>query len=111
MKRLWDIAFVNEAAEKEVLGLSVDLKAKFIHIAEMLLDFGPQKVGLPHVRPLEKGLWELRLKGKDNIARSIYFLSSGKRIVILHTFVKKTQKTPRKSIEIAISRRKDVQDD
>jgi phage-related protein len=107
----WTIKFVNEAAEAEILDLSADLKAKLWHVSELLLTFGPQNVGLPHIRPLENKLWELRLKGKDNIARSIYILASGRRIVILHTFIKKTQKTPTKNLKIAHSRLKEVCDD
>ncbi len=107
----WSISFVNEKSEGEVLGLSPDLKAKFLHIGDMLQDFGPQKMGLPHIRPLGKKLWELRLKGKDNIARSIYVLASRKRIVILHTFIKKTQKTPDKALKIALSRLKEIDND
>ena len=111
MNRAWTIKFVNEAAEAEVLALSADLKAKFWHISELLLNFGPHNVGLPHIRPLENKLWELRLKGKDNIARSIYVLASNRRIVILHTFIKKTQETPAKSLKMAHTRLKEVCDD
>lgn len=107
----WSISFVNEKSEGEVLSLSPDLKAKFLHIGDMLQDFGPQKMGLPHIRPLGKKLWELRLKGKDNIARSIYVLASRKRIVILHTFIKKTQKTSDKALKIALSRLKEIDND
>ena len=92
MKDNWTIECVNEAAEEEILNLSADLKSKFLHISELLLNFGPLNVGLPHVRPLENKLWELRLKGRNNIARSIYVLATKRRIIILHTFIKKTQK-------------------
>lgn len=107
----WKIKFVNTTAEKEVLSLSADMKAKFLHITEMILAFGPHNVGLPHIRPLENKLWELRLKGKDNIARSIYVLASGRRLVILRTFIKKTQKTPASELKLAYKRLKEVKDD
>jgi len=111
MRDKWAISFVNEKSEKEVLSLSIDLQAKFLRVGELLQDFGPHEIGLPHVRPLEKKLWELRLKGKDNIARSIYVLASKRRIVILHTFIKKTQKTPSKAIKIALSRLEEIEND
>lgn len=111
MRTGYDVSFVNEKAENELQELSADLQAKFVRIVELFEEFGPQGVGLPHVRPLEKKLWELRLKGKDNIARSIYVMASGKRIVILHTFIKKTQKTPTKAINIALSRLKEIKND
>jgi phage-related protein len=107
MIETWTIHFVNKTAEEEIFNLTPDLKAKFLHISDLLISFGPQHIGLPHIRPLEKKLWELRLRGKDNIARSIYVLASQRRIVILHTFVKKTQKTPQKALEIARKRMKE----
>ena len=109
MRDKWKIEFVNEKAEAELLSLTEDLQARFIHIGELLQTFGPLKMGLPHIRPLEDKLWEIRMKGKDKIARSIYVMSSGKRIVVLHTFVKKTQKTPQKAIKVAKSRLKEVE--
>lgn len=111
MNTEWKIKFVNAKAEEELLSLSADLKAKFLHVTEMLMAFGPHNVGLPHVRPLENKLWELRLKGKDNIARSIYVLASGRRLVVLRTFIKKTQKTPPSELKIAYMRLKEVKDD
>jgi phage-related protein len=107
----WEIKFVNAKAEEEVLNLSADLKAKFLHVTEMIVSFGPHNVGLPHIRPLENKLWELRLKGRDAIARSIYVLASGRKVVILHTFIKKTQKTPKHELSIAYTRLKEIQND
>lgn len=107
----WKITFVNSNAEAEVLALSPDLQAKLLHIVELIQEFGPHRIGLPHIRPLTRKMWELRLKGKSNIARSIYVFSSGKRLVILHTFIKKTQQTPSKAIKIAEARMKEVNND
>lgn len=111
MNNGWTIKFVNDEAEVEIVALSPDLKAKFLHVTELLINFGPQNVGLPHIRPLRDKLWELRLKGKDNIARSIYVLASKRRILILHTFIKKTQQTPGKNIKMALLRLKEIKDD
>lgn len=52
----WTIHFVNKTAEEEIFDLTPDLKAKFLHISDLLISFGPQYIGLPHVRPLEKKL-------------------------------------------------------
>lgn len=104
----WKIEFVNAKAEEEILSLSADLKAKFLHVTEMILVFGPQNVGLPHVKPLGNKMWELRLKGKDNIARSIYILVPERRIVILRSFIKKTQKTQTNELKVAHMRLKEV---
>ena len=64
---------------------------------------------MPYVRHLEGKLWEIRAKGKDGIARSLYVTASGKRIVIVRCFVKKSQKTPDKELKIALQRAKEVE--
>jgi phage-related protein len=51
----------------------------------------------------------MRMKGRAGIARAAYVTAVGKRIVVVHVFVKKTQKTPRREIEIALRRAKEVQ--
>ena len=84
--------------------LPVDMRARFLRIAEMLETFGPQQVGLPHVRPLEGKLWEMRMQGRDGISRAVYAALHGRRLVVLHVFVKKTQSTPRKALETARKR-------
>ncbi len=83
------------------------MQARFLHIAEMLQEFGPQRVGMPHVRPLEGKLWEIRMKGRDGIARAIYVAMTGQQLHVLHVFVKKTEKTPHQAIETAYARMKE----
>lgn len=80
------------------------MKARFLRIAEMLEDFGPQRVGLPHIRPLESKLWEMRMQSRDGIVRAVYAAVQGKRLLVLHVFVKKTQTTPRSAIETVLKR-------
>jgi len=104
----WHVCLI-EAAEKELANLPADLKAKFVRIAEMLETFGAHEVGLPHVRPLQGKLWEIRMSGKDGIARAAYVAASGQRLIVVHVFVKKTQKTPRQAIAIALARAKELE--
>lgn len=104
----WKVELLNEAVEAELLALPNDMQARFVHIAELLETFGPQRVGMPHIRPLERKLWEMRMTGKAGIGRGIYVAAHGKRLVVLHFFVKKTQKTPRKALEIAQARMKEL---
>ena len=61
-------------------------------------------MGLPHIRPLEGKLWEMRMTGRDGIARAVYAAIQGRRLLVLHLFIKKTQTTPRKAIETALKR-------
>lgn len=100
----WVVETLNETVDQELEALEPSLKAKFLRIAEMLEQLGPDKVKEPHVKPLEKKLWEIRMKGQSGIARAIYITVKEKRIVVLHAFVKKTQKTPRSAIELALKR-------
>ncbi|OIN92296.1 MAG: hypothetical protein AUJ20_08260 [Comamonadaceae bacterium CG1_02_60_18] len=99
----WTVT-MHPLAEPELLALPADMKAWFVHIAELLEAFGPQRVGLPHVRPLERKLWEMRMQGRDGIARAVYAAVQDRRLLVLHVFVKKTQTTPRHVIETALER-------
>lgn len=100
---MWTVE-LHPLAEPELLALPADMRARFLRIAEMLESFGPQQVGLPHVRPLEGKLWEMRMHGRDGISRAVYAAMQGRRLLVLHVFVKKTQATPRKAIETARNR-------
>jgi phage-related protein len=95
---------LHSLAEPELLALPADMRVRFLHIAELLESFGPQQVGLPHIRPLEGKLWEMRMKGRDGIARAVYAAVHGRSLLVLHVFVKKTQTTPRAAIETARKR-------
>jgi phage-related protein len=96
----WTVHLHQQAAA-ELLALPSDMQARFLRIAEMLQDLGPQRVGLPHIRPLDGKLWEMRMQGRDGIARAVYAAVQDRRLLVLHVFVKKTQATPRSAIETA----------
>ncbi|MEY4909914.1 MAG: hypothetical protein RL260_3632 [Pseudomonadota bacterium] len=74
------------------------MRARFLRIADMLQEFGPHQVGL------EGKLWEMRMQGRDGIARAVYVAMHGRRLLVLHVFVKKTRTTPRKALDIARKR-------
>jgi phage-related protein len=99
----WNVV-IHPLAEVELKSLADDLQARFVWIAELLESFGPQHVGLPHIRPLENKLWEMRMTGRDGIARAIYAAVQNRRLLVLHVFVKKTQTTPRRALQIAYQR-------
>ncbi len=100
---MWTV-HVSTLAETELKTMPADIQARFVHIAEMLQEFGPQAVGLPHVRFLQYKLWDMRRKGRDGIARALYVAQTGKQLVVLHVFIKKTEKTPRKALKTAAER-------
>jgi phage-related protein len=62
----------------------------------------------PYVKHLEGRLWEMRMSGRDGIARAIYVTARGSRVVVVRVFVKKTEKTPRSEIELALRRVEEV---
>ena len=103
----WSVVFLNQEARKELDALPLDTRASFERIVRLIQNFGLEQVHEPYVKHLEGRLWEMRLKGKDGIARSIYATATG-RIVVLRTFIKKTQKTPRREIALALRRVKEV---
>jgi phage-related protein len=107
-KMSWTVSFVNAIAEAEVAALPADMRSRFAQIGLLIGERGVMAVHEPYVKHLTGKLWEMRLKGRDGIARSIYVAASSQRIVVLRTFVKKTQKTPRHEIEIALARMKEI---
>ncbi|MGO8953409.1 MAG: type II toxin-antitoxin system RelE/ParE family toxin [Rhodomicrobium sp.] len=104
----WTVETLNAAVDAELEALPADLRARFVRIAGMIEALGLEKVGNPHVDHIEGALWEIRMKGADGIARALYVTAKGKRVVVVRVFVKKTQKTPRQEIELALKRAKDV---
>ena len=99
---------LNVAVDEELDALPKDLRARFLHIAEMLGKFGPFDVSEPYVKPIGDKLFEMRMKGRSGIARPIYIAASGQRLVVLHVFVKKTAKAPPRAIRIAQERMKQI---
>lgn len=104
----WAVIFTPEA-EQEFNALPMDMRAHGAWIIDLLESRGPQQVREPYVRPIEGKLWEMRLKGRAGIARALYFARVGRRLCVVRVFVKKTQKTPRPEIELALRRIAEVE--
>lgn len=62
----WNIKYYNEAIEEAVLALPDSLLARYAHLTEIMKDYGPN-LGMPHIKAMGKGLFELRLKGKKGL--------------------------------------------
>jgi phage-related protein len=103
----WKITFFNHKVETEVLAFPAGVLANFLYILEMIEEFGPA-LGKPHTTPMGNGLFEIRAKGKEGIGRAFFCAVKGQEIVILHSFIKKTQKTPMKELEKARRRLKEL---
>ncbi len=106
---MWIVETLNAAVDAELEALPDDMLARFRRLVELIQNHGLENVRGPHAAHLEGSLWELRMKGRDGIARAIYVTARGKRIVVVRVFVKKTQKTPRHEIALARKRAEEVE--
>lgn len=103
----WTISFYSDRLEAELLDLPPELVGRFVRYAERMETFGPD-LGMPHTRAMSGGLYELRIKAAEGIARVFFCTVVGHRIVFLHQFVKKSNKTPPRELEIARRRMKEI---
>ena len=104
----WKVEFYSIKVENDIISWPKHLQAKFLKIVELIQKTGPQDVGMPHIKPLKQGLFEIRIKSDEGIGRAMFCTISGKMIIILSGFIKKTQKTPDNEIELARKRMKEV---
>lgn len=106
----WQVTFHSSNLEKEILALPAGFLARFLRYAERMEVYGPD-LGMPHTRAMGKGLFELRLKSAEGIARVFYCTVVARKIVMLHQFIKKSDRTPGKELEIARRRMKETNDE
>ncbi len=99
---------LDKRVDRELAQLPRDLYARFLWVGELLADTGPKTVGMPHVRFLRGGLWEMRLNGKDGRARAICVTAPERRLIVVHVFQTKTRKTPTAALELARQRAQEV---
>lgn len=107
---IWTIEFYNLKVRTQTLELPDGIVANLIRTLDLIKEFGPN-LGRPHTATLGKGLFEIRAKGKEGIARSFFCLVRKQKIIILHTIIKKGMKAPKKDMDLAIKRMKEKQHD
>lgn len=105
----WTITYFNNSVFKKISKLPKKLKARYVALTDRLQVIGPD-IGMPHTRSLGQGLFELRIKAQEGIARVFYCSQIGNEIVILHSFIKKTQEIPKKELDIARKRLQEVKE-
>jgi phage-related protein len=105
----WTITYYSESVQTEILALPAGFLARYLRYSERMEVYGPD-LGMPHTRAMGGGLFELRLKATEGIGRIFYCTMVGKKITILHQFIKKTSKTPSKELAIGRRRMKEVKD-
>ena len=103
----WEIKYYSKALQEEIQTFPAGIQARYIHLTERMKTYGAN-LGMPHTKPMKDGLFELRMKSKEGIGRVLYCTLINKKIIMLHSFIKKTEKIPPKEIKLAISRMKEV---
>ena len=103
----WTIDYYSEEVRLEIDSLPVGIRASYVRLTNLLEEFGLD-LRMPHSRAMGSGLFELRPKGREGIARVFYCMKVGRKIVILHSFVKKTNETPKRELELAYRRQKEI---
>lgn len=107
----WKVEFYNAKVAKNIEVWPVHLRAKFLKIVDLIEEMGPYELGMPHIKPLKHGLYEIRVKALEGIARAPFCTIKGKLVIVLSEFIKKTQEMPQRELEIAIKRMKEVKND
>ena len=103
----YTITYYSGEVQERILELPDTLAARYIVLTRRMVALGPN-LGEPHTKAFGSGLFELRLKGAEGIARVFFCTLVGHRIVMLHSFIKKSNKTPPREREIAEARMKEV---
>ena len=104
----WTVVTLNAAVDHEIAALPADMRARLVRLTELIEQIGFEALPRDSVKHLEDKLWELRITGRDGISRAIYITATGRRMVILRVFIKKTQRTPPRELELARERAKEV---
>lgn len=100
---------LNAQVVAELEALPADMRARFARIVELIESVGLENVREPHVKHLQDALWEMRMTGRDGISPALYVTATGKRVVVVRVFVKKTRTTPDREIRLALQRAREVQ--
>jgi phage-related protein len=98
---LWSVETLGKEVDAEIEVLPPSLRARLLRLMEMVEAIGLDQMREPHVKHLDGKLWELRAKAPDGIARGIYVTATGRRVIILYVFAKKSQKTPPAALALA----------
>lgn len=106
----YEISYYSDAVQLEIDALPQSLRVRYAFLTARMKNSGPH-LGDPHSKALGDGLLELRLKGAEGIARVMYCTLVGRRIVMLHCFIKKSDKIPSHEMDTARKRLKEVKNE
>lgn len=104
------ILFHNDSVQADIAAWPAGISASFVRISEQIEISGPN-LGLPYTKAMGEGLFEIRARGQEGIGRAFFCCMVGRKVVILHGFIKKTQATPVRELKIARKRMKEIEHD
>jgi len=103
----YQIEYFHARVLAEIESWPVDILADYVRLIELLAEYGPN-LRMPHSKAFGDGLFELRPRGKMGIGRAFYCFLAGKNIVVLHAFIKKSQQTSERDLNLARKRLKEL---
>lgn len=103
----WKVTFFDRKVRAETLAFPASILANLLHILELIEAQGPN-LGKPYTAPMGRGLFEIRVHGKEGIGRSLFCTRTGNEVVILVSFIKKSQRTPEHALDLARKRMKEL---
>lgn len=104
----WIVEFYNESVQEAILAMPPKIQARMIKLLELIEKHGAN-LGPPHTEAMGDGLFEVRAKAQEGIGRSLYCYMKGRHIMVLHAFVKKSTKTPKPDLQLALKRKREVE--
>jgi phage-related protein len=102
----WKIDFYI-GIDEQILAMPPKIQARMLKLLELMERHGAN-LGPPHTEAMGDGLFEIRAKAQEGIGRGLFCYLQGKHVMVLHAFVKKSQKTPMKDLELARQRQQEV---
>ena len=106
--RDWEIVYYSGEVQEAIGAWPVGVRAYYARLTERMRVFGPN-LGMPFTRSMGQGLFVMRARGKEGIGRAFFCTVLERKIVVLHAYVKKSQKAPQRELEVARRRLDDVQ--
>ena len=104
---MWAIQYFNARVQQDIEDWPAGIYADFLRLVH-LMELHGADLRMPHSRAMGQGLFELRCKGQEGIGRAFYCTMVGCEIIVLHSFIKKTQETPDRELAVARKRLKEV---
>jgi phage-related protein len=105
---VWTVETLNATVDLEIATMPSDMQAAFLRLAERIEAVGLERIQEPHVKHLRRQDLGDAVRRRDGIGRALYVTSIGRRVVVVHAFVKKTQKTPKSALDLAERRTREI---